>query len=185
MRHRRARPAAVAPGPVAIPSASVRIVGASAVAVAIAARLARGGVTTLTSPLLTHPLVAQLVALGLPPDDYVVFGSGPLLAHGLTADVHDLDIVARGRAWQLAAALKPPVPAPSGTGLMVELAGGELQVFNAWTSPGWDVNELIDEADVIDGIRFVTLPVVLAWKRESRRDKDTEHVELIEKHLAE
>lgn len=152
---------------------------------AVAARLARGGATTLTSPLLTHPLVAQLVALGLPLDDLVVFGSGPLLAHRLAADVHDLDVVARGRAWQLAASLMTPVPAPSGCGLMVELADGKLQVFNAWTSARWDVDRLIDEADVIDGIRFVTLPVVLAWKREARRDKDTEHVELIEKHLAQ
>jgi hypothetical protein len=138
----------------------------------------------MSRSLLTHRLIAKLVALDLPPDDYAVFGSGPLLAHRLPVDAHDLDIVARGAAWQRARCLGRPVPAPSGSGLMVELAGGELQVFDAWTSPDWDVDRLIDEADVVDGIRFVPLPIVLAWKRQSRRDKDAEHVELIERHLA-
>jgi hypothetical protein len=135
--------------------------------------------------LLAHPLVAELVALHLPPDDYAVFGSGPLLAHDLPVVANDLDIVARAAAWQQATNLKEPIPAPSGSGLMVEFAGGEIQVFNAWTSPDWDVDRLIDEADVIDGIRFVALPVVLAWKRQSRRAKDAEHIMLIEKHLAD
>ena len=34
--------------------------------------------------------------------DFVIFGSGPLLAHGLRADLRDLDIVARGPTWQRA-----------------------------------------------------------------------------------
>jgi hypothetical protein len=148
-------------------------------------RFSSDGTSPISRSLLTHRLITKLVALGLPPDDYAVFGSGPLLAHGLPVDAHDLDIVARGPAWRQAVRLGRPVPAPSGSGLMVELAGGELQVFDAWTSPEWDVGTLIDEADVIDGIRFVPLPVVLAWKRQSRRAKDAEHIMLIEEHLAQ
>ncbi len=139
----------------------------------------------MTAPLLSHPLIAELVALDLNADDYAVFGSGPLLAHGLPVRANDLDIVARGTAWQQVARLREPVPAPSGNGSMVELANGDLQVFDAWTSPSWDVDRLIDDADVIDGIRFVALPVVLAWKRQSRRAKDAEHIMLIEKYLAD
>ena len=138
----------------------------------------------MTTGLVAHPLIARLLALHLPAKDYAVFGSGPLLAHGLVTTVHDLDVVARGRAWQRASRLGKPVPAPSGTGLMVETADGHLQVFTAWTSGQWDVGRLIDEADVIDGIRFVTLPVVLAWKRQSSRPKDLEHIRLIEQHLS-
>jgi hypothetical protein len=132
---------------------------------------------------LASPLVARLLALRLPPDDYAVFGSGPMLAHDLKADVGDLDVLARGPAWAMAVTLGEPTPAPSGSGLMVELDGGSLQIFSAWTSADWDVDRLIDGAELIGGIRFVPLPLVLAWKRQSGRPKDLADIKLIEAHL--
>ena len=138
----------------------------------------------MSPPLLIHPLIAELVSLGLRPDDYAVFGSGPLLAHGMPVHVNDLDIVARGAAWQKVARLRTPVPAPSGSGLMVELAAGDLQVFNAWTPPDWDVDTLIEQADVIEGIRFASLADVLARKRRSPRPQDAEQGALIEHPVA-
>jgi hypothetical protein len=132
---------------------------------------------------LASPLMTQLLALRLPPDDYAIFGSGPMLAHDLKADVGDLDLVARGAAWAEAVKLCDPTPAPSGSGLMVELDGGSLQIFSAWTSADWDVDRLIDDAEVIGGIRFVPLPLVLAWKRQSGRPKDLADIELIEAYL--
>lgn len=116
----------------------------------------------------------------MPVADFVVFGSGPLLAHGLKPAVHDLDVVARGAAWQRARTLGAPQPAPSGHGEMVELYDSSLQIFDAWVEPGWDVDRLIDEADLIDGLRFVALPIVLSWKRRSRRPKDLADIALIE-----
>lgn len=136
------------------------------------------------SRLTEHPLVRRLLAMDLPAGDFAVFGSGPLLAHGLDTHVNDLDIIARGAAWAAVSALKPPVPAPSGNGAMVEFADGTLQVFNAWVTPDWDIDRLIDAADVIDGIRFVTLPAVLKWKGQSRRPKDARHRKLIEQYLS-
>ena len=124
------------------------------------------------SPGLTSARLTRLLDLQLPPDDYAIFGSGPMLAHRLKTEVRDLDVIARGTAWAAAVRLCPPVAAPSGSGLMVELDGGNLQIFSAWTSPAWDVDRLIDEADVVGGIRFVPLIWVLAWKRQSGRPKD-------------
>jgi hypothetical protein len=135
------------------------------------------------SSVLASRLLARLRALRLPTDDYAIFGSGPMLAHDLRAEVGDIDVVARGPAWAAAIRLQQPVPAPSGSGLMVELDDGRLQIFSAWTSPDWDVDRLIDTADVIDGLRFVTLPLVLAWKRESLRPKDLPDIKVIEAHL--
>lgn len=43
------------------------------------------------SHLDRHPLIRMLRALDLPYDDFVVFGSGPLLAHGLRTTLGDLD----------------------------------------------------------------------------------------------
>lgn len=44
----------------------------------------------------------EVRALNLPQEDYAIVGSGPLAAHGLIASVRDVDILARGEAWQLA-----------------------------------------------------------------------------------
>lgn len=135
------------------------------------------------SPGLTSARLTRLLALQLPPDDYAIFGSGPMLAHRLKIEVRDLDVIARGTAWAAAVRLCPPVAAPSGSGLMVELDGGALQIFSAWTSPDWNVDRLIDEADVVGGIRFVPLVLVLAWKRQSGRPKDLADIKAIEAYL--
>lgn len=135
------------------------------------------------SPGLTSARLTRLLALQLPPDDYAIFGSGPMLAHRLKTEVRDLDVIARGTAWAAAVRLCPPVAAPSGSGLMVELDGGAVQIFSAWTSPDWNVDRLIDEADVVGGIRFVPLVLVLAWKRQSGRPKDLADIKVIEAYL--
>ena len=40
-------------------------------------------------------LFEKLKALRLPASEYVIFGSGPLFAHGLLGEVRDIDVVAR------------------------------------------------------------------------------------------
>jgi len=132
--------------------------------------------------LKDNQLIVKLSALGLPPDDFAVFGSGPMMAHGLLSEAHDLDIAARGRAWDMARALGPVGKGTHG-GNKVELAGGLIEIFDAWGPGGWDVDELIDTAEVIDGIRFVTLENVLKWKKMMNRPKDIEHIRLIEAYL--
>jgi hypothetical protein len=44
-------------------------------------------------------LLVKLREFDLPEGDYAVFGSTPLVACGLLREVHDLDVVARGAAW--------------------------------------------------------------------------------------
>jgi hypothetical protein len=146
--------------------------------------VAAAGAAEMTTALVAHPLIARLLALHLPADDHAVFGSGPLLAHGLTATANDIDVVARGAAWRRATRLRRPVRAPSGIGQMVELDDGKLQIFDTWIDPEWDVDGLIDGAEVIAGIRFVPLAVVLMWKRREGRPKDRDHIRLIEEYLA-
>lgn len=134
--------------------------------------------------LLANPLFRRLLQLGLPPADYAVFGSGPLLAHGLKRDVHDLDVIARGPAWDAARRAGTVTAAPSGNGEMVEIDGGRIQIFDAWMSPAWNVDALIDGADVIAGVRFVALADVLRSKQASRRAKDVADIELLRDALS-
>lgn len=134
------------------------------------------------SGLKDQPLIGRLLALGLPPGDFAVFGSGPMMARGLTTS-HDLDVIARGAAWERAAALGLGQKGIYG-GDKIELAEGLIEVFDAWGPGEWDTDELIDTADVIGGVRYVTLENVLRWKRLMNRPKDAGHIRLIEAYLA-
>ena len=62
---------------------------------------------------------------------------------------------------------------------------GEIEVFKDWKPWFDDINELIDTADIIDGIRFVKLKYVLEWKSAMGRDKDREDVKIILEYLKE
>ncbi|MGW1604797.1 hypothetical protein [Streptomyces eurythermus] len=130
-----------------------------------------------------HPLIRELCSLALPAEDYVVTGSGPLLAHGLRDVERDLDVVARGDAWKAVLRLGDPSVPLSGYGCLVSLFGGDIEVFDRWLpgSPGPD--EMIQAAEWVEGIPFSPLGEVLAWKERLDRPKDREDIRLIRRHL--
>ncbi len=76
-------------------------------------------------------LFGKLRALGLPAGDYAVFGSGPLAVRDLIRELRDLDLVARGAAWERARGLGPVRAAPEGD-LVVWLEGDAIEVFGGW-----------------------------------------------------
>lgn len=129
-----------------------------------------------------NKLIRELNSLGLSTDDYAVFGSGPMYAHGIKDLGHDLDIIARGSAWRQACSISFPQNAIWG-GLVVNLFDGQIEIFDSWAPGDWDVDDLIDKSDIIDGIRFVTLENVMKWKRLMGRGKDQIHIKMIEDYL--
>jgi hypothetical protein len=124
--------------------------------------------------------LGKLRALNLPTADYAVFGSGPLAVRGLIEEMHDLDVVARGTAWEQAKGLGQVRTAPEGDPV-VWLEGGAIEVFGGWL--GWDIEVLIDNAEIIEGLPFARLEDVLAFKLSLGRPKDVAHARLIESHL--
>jgi hypothetical protein len=129
-------------------------------------------------------LFRLLEKLALPSGDYVVTGSGPLLAHGLKASIHDLDLVARGKAWEMAETLGPVAGSQSGFGRRIALEDGAIEVFDHWVGGLTDVDAIIDGAEVIDGVPFMSLKDTLIWKRGLGRAKDIADVRLIEEYLS-
>jgi hypothetical protein len=126
-----------------------------------------------------HQLIRQLAALGLNAEDFVIFGSAPLLLHGFRSTIGDLDIVARGAAWDQARELGvPTVGTITGTEA-IQFRAERITVFRDWISPRWDVDDLISRADVIGGLRFATLADVIAYKLMLRRPKDIADIERI------
>ena len=125
-------------------------------------------------------LFEKLGTLLLPTSDYAVFGSGPLVAHGLLEEAQDVDVVARGAAWERATELGPVLVAALGDPV-VRLESGAIEIFSGWL--GWDIDAIIEGAELIDGLPFARLEDVLAFKRAYGRPKDLEHARLLEAYL--
>ncbi len=121
----------------------------------------------------------KVFALELPPHDYVLFGSLPLLAHGLIENVNDIDVLARGSAWHRAQTLSKAELAPMGE-WRVSLE--DIEVYNAWL--GMDVDAIINRAVFVDGLPYADLQDVLEFKQKLNRPKDAEHIRLIHNHLS-
>ncbi|MEV6599626.1 hypothetical protein AB0M36_22630 [Actinoplanes sp. NPDC051346] len=126
-----------------------------------------------------HPDFALLESLALVRGDFAIAGSGPLYVRGLIDDIGDVDVVARGAAWREVCRLGTVVDAPFSTVHRVCLFGGKIEVLDGWFPELWDVDQLIDGADVIDGFRLVRLDVVTATKRMLQRPRDRTHLELL------
>jgi hypothetical protein len=141
----------------------------------------RATVKEIIMKAIDHPLVQELSALRLPKDDFVVSGSGALLARGIRDDIADLDVVARGRAWTTALSLGALAPSPFGPHVeRVTLLDGKIEIFNGWFPDVGTVDDLIERADVIDGLRYESLADIRRWKQTLDRPKDRDDIALID-----
>ena len=131
-------------------------------------------------------LISRLVALANELDidrrDFVIFGSAPLLAHGLRQRVRDLDVVARGTAWQRASRYGLPATGTINGAPMALFWGGLIQVSSGWISEDWDADALVDRAEIIQGLPFAKLDDVLAYKQALDRPKDRPDIEALIRH---
>jgi len=135
--------------------------------------------------LRRNRLIRQVLDLEMPPGDFALAGSTPLYAHGLRSRLRDVDVVARGAAWKIAQTFGRVELAPSGIGHVVRIGDGEIEIFDRWVAPKWPIGKLIDDAEVIDGIRVVSLRDSLAWKRYLNRAKDAADIRVLERYFRE
>jgi hypothetical protein len=124
-------------------------------------------------------LLGLLADLELPAEDHAVFGSGPLLVRGIVPTGSDLDVLCRGDAWEIVQRLGIRHEDAEHDVTLVHLHGGELSFGTSWGIGRFDVDALIDTAEPIDGIRFVRMEHVVAYKRIAARAKDLEHLRLL------
>ncbi|MFD5249480.1 hypothetical protein ACFWIW_33370 [Amycolatopsis sp. NPDC058340] len=130
-----------------------------------------------------NELIHELMELELDPDQFVIFGSAPLLAHGLRAIVHDLDIVARGAVMDFARKTGTLGVGRYSGDPVWHLNNGRLQFSAGWITNHWDANQLIDNAEVIGSLRFARLSDVLRYKQELLRKKDLTDITRIQSYL--
>jgi hypothetical protein len=124
-----------------------------------------------------HPYVRELLELDLPTGDWALFGSGPLLMRGWIDDVSDLDVISRGAAWEKARRIGSEQLL--GDGAVIYEIGAGVTIGRSWAYGDFPIGELIDTAEVIEGVPCVRLEHVIAFKKLANRPKDRIHLALI------
>jgi hypothetical protein len=120
----------------------------------------------------------ELRGLNLPKDKFAVFGSGTLAIRELREN-KDLDVIVKRDLFEELSKKYPVVNVEKGGSIET----GHMEIWanlEPWFS---DIIPMIDDADIIEGIRFVKLKYVLAWKKMRNSDRDKEDIKLIESYL--
>lgn len=117
--------------------------------------------------------------LDLPGKDFAIFGSGPIIIRGLIPASNDLDVLCRGRAWERVRALGEMRLLPDYGVWVASLAEGRLTCGREWGIGHFDVEELIETAELIQGLPFVRLEYVIAYKSIRRDPKDMAHLAIL------
>lgn len=122
-------------------------------------------------------LIEELESLKLPHDEYAVTSSGSMAARGIR-EANDLDLVVTKKLWKI---LTKKFKVEN-NGFSDKIHITENIEAYVPSSPSI-AREFIDNADTINGIRFVNLQVVKSRKQKWGREKDLDDVKLIEKYL--
>lgn len=127
-------------------------------------------------------VAAEAKALNFPTGSFAVFGSGPLSVRGLR-EANDVDIIVSEAFFKQLA-----TDATWTKGELSDhhksLTKGNVSVYDSWAPGSWDIDELIREAEIIDGVPYVKLENVLEWKDLRAKPKDIEDMKLIRQYLA-
>jgi hypothetical protein len=126
-------------------------------------------------------LFSKIRELNLPPGKYALFGSAPMGVRGLK-DCHDIDVIVTEDMWGTYRN-RPEWIAKVGPRGDDYLENGEIELWKNWRPGEWEIQKLIDSAELIDGLPFVRLHDVLKWKRLNGREKDLKDIEIIENFL--
>ncbi len=130
----------------------------------------------------TKYFLDELKSIDLPVGDWAIICSGPMIPHGLKEHCHDIDIVARGAAWKKATKLGEVHEAAMGDNV-VRLFNNTIEIFDGWKPGEWNIDELIDTAEMHLGFPWIKLEHVLKWKKIMGRVKDLKDIPIIEEYL--
>lgn len=129
-------------------------------------------------------IIKKVKQLNLPAGHYVVFGSGPLMVHGIRQS-QDIDLLVTPQLYQTLVAdpAWKVVHRPNGS---EHLENGDYEADNNWYFNNYRprTEDIIAAAEMIDGVPFAPLSEVLQWKKAFGRPKDLVDVKLIEAFLA-
>ena len=115
--------------------------------------------------------------LQLPPGDFAIFGSGPLIVRNIIPFKNDLDIICRDEAWKLVQQTGQPQYLQDYDAHIVSMLDGAITFGTSWGIGQFDIDTLIDSADILEDLPFVRLQYVIEYKKIRGLPKDLSHVE--------
>jgi hypothetical protein len=130
---------------------------------------------------MNQELFDKFRELDLPIGGYAIFGSGPMAIRGLR-ESSDIDFIVPKKIFD-----KYRDNEEWKQGIFADgteyLSSGDMEMLYDWGT-GWDTEELIKNAEIIDGLAFVRLKEVLKWKKMRNKEKDQKDIEIIENYLS-
>jgi hypothetical protein len=128
-------------------------------------------------------LFQRVKELNLPIGEYAIFGSGPMGIRNLR-EMHDIDLIVSDRIFdEYSKKQEWKIKEIYGYRDWLKNDSLEIEMGRDWDE-GWDVEGMIREAEIIDGLPFVKLDYLIKWKKFSGREKDLRDVEIINKFLS-
>lgn len=124
-------------------------------------------------------LISRVNKLDLATQNFVLFGTAPMLRKGLINSISDIDILARGAAWEKAQQFAEIKIGSKGDKIISPST--DIDIFNGWM--GKPVEAIFKKAELIDGLLYANLEDVLSYKLELNRPKDQLHIKLIQAFL--
>jgi hypothetical protein len=134
---------------------------------------------------MNNNLFEKFKALNLPIGEYAIFGSGPMAIRGLREPT-DIDLVVTEKFFEELEKSSQWKKEKSclGSDMLVHREPRlEVEALTEWMPGVWDIEGLIKNADIIDGLAFVKLEEVLRWKKMRDKEKDKKDTEAIEEYL--
>ncbi len=127
-----------------------------------------------------NKLLSRLKKLNLPIKEYSVFGSGPLIIRGIR-DSHDIDVIISKKIFN--EYKKKPgwilKEFDRDTRHIKMLENKGIEFYYTWGPGEWDIEKVLEKAEIIGGIPFANLNDFKRWKKISGREKDKKDLELI------
>jgi len=134
---------------------------------------------------MNKELFDEFRKFNLPAGEYAIFGSGPMGIRNLRKCT-DIDFIATDKLFlelKSQPQWKEGITRLGMEKLDYKNGKGEVEVVKEWAPGSWNIEELIKNAEVIDGLPFVRLEEVLKWKKLWGREKDQKDIDIIEKYF--
>lgn len=134
--------------------------------------------------MIFSDFLKRLNKLTLPEDQFVIVGSGPLGVRDIR-ECRDLDVLVTDELWN-ELAKKYPIKQEHGIDkIEVDEDIEMLAKGSAFRDPNIaSIEEIIKNADIIEGIRFINLELLVKFKQKMGREKDLKDIDLIKDYLA-
>lgn len=125
----------------------------------------------------------ELNALEISKEQYLIYGSGPLAVRGLREN-NDIDILVTEKVWKELIKKHPTLDSIGIDDVPRKyIKIGHIEIDSLLGAYNIDVEKLFDDADIINGYRFMNLEDLLKYKIYLGRKKDLEDIEKIQKFL--